>query len=246
MAMVRAPWGWLALVVAFVAEAGYSSLGKGTVWVEEGSDLGRVLFEQYTHPGDHGTGGACANFCDATEQCNGFAICDGPPITCWLKSKEVPDPASEATKSKSGCTSFYYVNDTDVNDTETRSPMPPATYVGLGNDIVWVDEGCDLGYSTFDLSSSPNDGTPGACAHHCDAMPGCTGFAKCHGRTRCWMKYKEVANPASEPTRSVSTCTSFYKVTNGSDTSNDTAFTCHAAPQAGAALAVVLAVIMTA
>ena len=85
-------------------------------------------------------------------------------------------------------------------------------YATPGKGKVWQDEGENKGSVSFDKSTSPDDGTPGACAAACDSTPGCNGFAKCHGwRGTCWLKHKTFDGPiADEPTKNVWGCTSFY------------------------------------
>ena len=85
-----------------------------------------------------------------------------------------------------------------------------ACYNTPGKDLVWQDEGTNVANAAFDVTTSPDDGTPGACAALCDAQPGCNGFAKCHGPPVCWMKSKTITDLASESTQSFTGCTSFY------------------------------------
>ena len=90
--------------------------------------------------------------------------------------------------------------------------LSSVVYATPGKGKVWQDEGEDKGSVSFDKSTSPDDGTPGACAAACDSTPGCNGFAKCHGwRGTCWLKHKTFDGPiADEPTKNVWGCTSFY------------------------------------
>ena len=197
---------------------GYCTPGEDLLWVDEGSDVGSSPFSIATSP-DDGTPGQCASFCNEMAGCNAFAKCHNPTV-CWLKNKEVADPASEATRSMNGCTFFYKADSCPLPPSQATTTSTTTTqaqdstldgYCTPGEDLLWVDEGSDVGSSPFSIATSPDDGTPGQCASFCNEMAGCNAFAKCHNPTVCWLKNKEVADPASEATRSMNGCTFFYK-----------------------------------
>ena len=94
-------------------------------------------------------------------------------------------------------------------NTPTTSIRP---YIGLGENIVPVSQGSDVGSVNWHTGTIATAGSK--CGSACDANHNCHGFAKCNDPKTCWLKDEsyDVKSTKSQPGcqffyRSGSSCT---------------------------------------